>query len=84
MGETSRDIAEAAKLRFSKEHAMIMYPRAVLKSLGEKVETDSDNTTSSSSESDSDSDNDDEVSLCGADEADPPVKIQNAPKHDFS
>lgn len=83
VGETPRDIAEAAELGFSKEHTLIMYPRAVLKSLGEEVETESDNATSSSSESDSDLDNDDEVSLSNADEIHPPAKTQNMPKPDF-
>lgn len=50
-----------------------MYPRAVLQSLGEEVETDSDNATSTSSKSDSSSDSDDEVSLCDADEAHSPA-----------
>lgn len=74
MGEIPRDIVEAAELRFSKENTLIMYPRAVLKSLGEEAQTESDNATSSSSESDSDSDNDDKVSLGNADEIHPPVK----------
>lgn len=78
VGETPRDIAEAAELGFSKEHTLIMYPRAVLKSFGEEVETESDNATSSSSESDLDSDNDDEVSLRNADEIHSPVKTQRS------
>lgn len=77
VGETPRDIVEAAELGFSKEHTPIMYPRAVLKSLGEEVETDSDNATSSNSESDSDSDNDDEVSLCDTDEAHSPILLHD-------
>lgn len=43
VGKTPRDIVEAAELGFSKEHTLIIYPRAVLMSLGEEVETDSDN-----------------------------------------
>lgn len=35
---------------------MYLYPRVVLKTLGEELETDLDNATSSSSESDSDPD----------------------------
>ncbi len=84
VGETPRDIAEAAELGFSKEHTLILYPRAVLKSLGEDIETDSDNASSSSSESDSDSDNDDKVSLGDVEEAHPTTKTHNAPKQDFS
>lgn len=69
MEEIPRDIIEAARLGFSKEHTPIMYPRAVLKSLGKKVETNSDNAILSNSETDLDSDNDDKVSLYNVDEA---------------
>lgn len=51
-----------------------MYLCAVLKFLGEEVETKLDNTTSSSSESNSDSHNDDKISLSNADEIYPPAK----------
>lgn len=72
---TSQDTAKVAKLRFSKEHTLIIYPYIVLKSLGEKIETKLDNATLFISELDSNLHNDNKVSLYNADEIHRLVKI---------